>query len=84
MMTLERAVEILNGRRHRGYDQWYARLGHAAGRDAYDNLRRFEAIAVAEKYERELPHGAGRRISLTEDTPGNDPEAGDEGTEERP
>ena len=73
-MTLERAVEILNNRRHDKYDEWVVHddptrcreLGRVAaivrrtGDDTYvgcvflwRHLNEFEAIAIAEKYERE-------------------------------
>lgn len=64
-MTLERAVEILNERRHEAEgwkpnvfvngkpnEPWHVWAGLACGPDRYQSFSEFEAIAVAEKYER--------------------------------
>lgn len=60
-MTLPEAVEILNREQHRGYNQWevgtYAGTliddpPFARGSAYYDHLSAFEAIAIAEVYER--------------------------------
>ena len=66
-MTITVAVEILNRERHRDRADWCVGGG---GPDAivmsgerYDWLEPFEAIAVAEKYERERPDP--RRDGLT-------------------
>lgn len=60
-MDLARAVEVLNERRHRGQSDWHiwgpiagqpplacTNLGHE-----YFELQGFEAIAIAERYERD-------------------------------
>jgi hypothetical protein len=58
-MTIERAVEILNERKHHEHSEWYARGPEGqpgdivSGPDQYENFEAFEAIAIAEKYERE-------------------------------
>lgn len=57
-MTLERAVEILNDRRHRyadgrSGDRWVIGDPFVYGPDRYDTMYPFEVIAIAEKYERE-------------------------------
>ena len=60
-MPLERAVEILNERRHKGFSEWKAQReplweGAIGSGDAfYGALTVFEAIALAEKYERDAP-----------------------------
>ncbi len=52
-MTLAEAVAILNERKHWNHEDWYifidrfARIPHNGG------LNTFEAIAIAEKYQRE-------------------------------
>jgi hypothetical protein len=52
-MTLDEAVKVLNGRRHDGYDRWRANEdGFVEGHDPYHVLSPFEAVAVAEKYQR--------------------------------
>jgi hypothetical protein len=59
-MNLEEALEVLNRRRHRGSDRWHVVRGLRTinvtpSRDAPSPawLNEFEAIAIAEKYERE-------------------------------
>lgn len=60
-MTIERAVEILNERKHRDFSKWYVyhvvpgttRATPQDCHDPYNMLDEFEAIAIAEKYERE-------------------------------
>lgn len=65
---IERAVEILNEQKHEmpgnwepnsfigGIPQpyWYLRGPFVSGQDQYENFSHFEAIAIAEKYEREV------------------------------
>lgn len=61
-MTLERAVEILNERAHHGTDSWHIVsngpsrwVQHYGSNNCSTNgdvLRPFEAVAVAEKYQR--------------------------------
>lgn len=53
-MSIEEAVAVLNERRHNGFAKWL----HVAddvvrGEGQYEYLSQFEAIAVAEKYQRE-------------------------------
>lgn len=55
-MTLEDAVEVLNERQHRHYSLWTILSGD--GKDKIvarhrDGFNEFEAIAIAEKYQRE-------------------------------
>lgn len=60
-MTLDRAIETLNQNCHRiegaGLNfpgpYWHLLNGLVCGPDQYDFLQPFEAIAIAEKYERE-------------------------------
>ena len=56
-MTLEEAVQILNDCRHRDCSEWHISPGDrddglVFGKDQYDWLSPFEAIAIAEKYVR--------------------------------
>jgi hypothetical protein len=57
MMTIDDAIKILNEHRHRYADGsesgWYRRDPFIEGPDRYDALSFFEAIAIAEKYQRE-------------------------------
>lgn len=59
-MSLERALEVLNAKRHRGSDHWQVvkgmrtacvRQNAEVGSPAW--ITEFEAVAIAEKYERE-------------------------------
>ena len=59
-MTLEKALEVLNLHRHRGSDRWHVVKGlrtvnvrPTADTPSPAWLSEFEAIAIAEKYERE-------------------------------
>lgn len=58
-MTVDRATEVLNGKQHRSADgkserdQWRVNGEFVYGPDRYDSFDHFEAIAIAEKYERE-------------------------------
>lgn len=59
-MTVEEACEILNRHRHElskdpkdGFDRWYVNGDFVRGPDRYDCHSHFEAIAIAEKYQRE-------------------------------
>lgn len=56
-MTLEQAVEILNRERHNNSDGWFldsrSRLVEDGGFSSDDMFSEFEAIAIAEKYERQ-------------------------------
>lgn len=60
-MTLKQAIEILNREKHREWDGWDLNgdpsipATFVRGGDRYDWLEQFEAIAIAEKYEREKP-----------------------------
>jgi hypothetical protein len=62
-MTIDRAVEILNERRHDDRNDWlegrmismregFAFFAYNSGEDGR-HLKEFEAVAIAEKYERE-------------------------------
>lgn len=61
-MTLDRAIEILNERKHRGHSEWERDqiTGDpeslcVTGPDPHsDLLTPFEAVAIAEKYERDV------------------------------
>jgi hypothetical protein len=56
-MTLAEAVAVLNERRHRDCGKWCIVIEGDCrtiqGEDRYDDLDEFEAIAIAEKYQRE-------------------------------
>lgn len=53
-MTLEEAVEVLNRERHLDEDRWNVLDGGAFGNyNKGDFFTAFEAIAIAEKYERD-------------------------------
>lgn len=64
-MTLEEAVAVLNRERHNGSGDWREDAFHATS-GVGCLLTEFEAIAIAEKYERErLPEAMPeRRTSL--------------------
>ncbi|GAC1323329.1 MAG: hypothetical protein NVSMB14_17170 [Isosphaeraceae bacterium] len=58
-MTLEQAVEILNRYHHHDHSRWHI-SGEAGdevvfGGDHYEVFTAFEAVALAEKIENELP-----------------------------
>lgn len=57
-MTAEQAVEILNRHEHHGHAKWYARGEFVSGPDQYENFNHFEAIAIAEKLDRDDPKSA--------------------------
>ena len=48
---LKRAIQILNERKHRGYDRWRLHDKVIQGRNQYDALDEFEVIAIAQRYE---------------------------------
>ena len=54
-MTLEQAVEILNREKHQGHSEWVAEGDYATDDPCDDPVafNTFEAVAIAEKYERE-------------------------------
>lgn len=53
-MTLEEVVVVLNAEQHNGHTDWREQDCHVTN-GADDLFTAFEAVAVAEKYLRELP-----------------------------
>lgn len=51
-MTLGRAVQVMNQRNHRGHNDWFYD-GKVCSDNSPDEFKAQEAIAIAEKYERE-------------------------------
>ncbi len=52
-MTVEKAVEILNARKHRDWTDWKTSKPYVIGVDGSIAYTHFDAIAIAEKYERD-------------------------------
>jgi hypothetical protein len=69
--TLETAVAVLNDRGHRGCKKWriqeYAGgVQEVLGQTMYDRLERFEAIAIADRYQRDRAKAINQKNQGTE------------------
>mgnify|MGYP001607003316 CR=1 FL=1 len=64
-MTIEEAITVLNEQKHRN-SEWYLRGEWVQGDDYYCVLEPFEAVAVAEKYQRDSQEAEMKRIHFND------------------